>query len=99
MLTEEIRNLILNVQLPILGGHELIGADSPPMFGTTLVPGNNVQICLTPDSREEADALFAALSDGGRVDRAMEDQFWNDYYGELTDPFGIKWIMAHRPAS
>jgi PhnB protein len=96
---DEIKNLIANVQLPILGGHVLMGSDSPPMFGNTMVPGNNVQICLRPDSREEADSLFAALSDGGTVDRPMADQVWGDYYGELEDKFGIKWIIAQTPAA
>lgn len=96
---DEIKNLIANVQLPILGGHVLMGSDSPPLFGNSMAVGNNVQICLKPDSRAEADALFAALSAGGTVDREMEDQSWGDYYGELADRFGIKWIIAHTPAS
>jgi PhnB protein len=96
---EEIRNLIANVQLPILGGHVLMGSDSPPMFGTTMVVGNNVQICLRPGSRDEADVLCAALSNGGTVDRPLEDQVWGDYYGELTDPFGVKWIIAQTPTA
>lgn len=94
---DEIKHLIANVQLPILGGHVLMGSDSPPLFGNNMVTGNNVQICLKPDSRAESDALFAALSEGGTVDRAMEDQSWGDYYGELADKFGIKWIIAHTP--
>lgn len=95
----EIRDLIANVQLPILGGHVLMGSDSPALFGSTMVVGNNVQICLQPDSREEADALFAALSDGGTVDRPMKDEVWGDYYGEVEDKFGIKWIINQTPVA
>lgn len=98
-LPDEIKDLIANVQLPILGGHVLMGSDSPALFGNNMVVGNNVQICLRPDSREEADALFAALVDGGTVDKAMEDQIWGDYYGELADKWGIKWIIAQTPVS
>ncbi len=96
---DEIKNLIANVQLPILDGHVLMGSDSPALFGNSTVVGTNVQICLKPDSREEADALFAALSAGGTVDRPMEDMVWGDYYGELADRFGIKWIIAQTPTS
>ena len=96
---DEIKNLIANVQLPILGGHLLMGSDAPAAFGIELKVGNNVQVCLQPDSREEADALFAALSAGGTVDRPMADQFWGDYYGEAEDKFGIKWIINQTPAS
>jgi PhnB protein len=96
---DEIKNLVAHVQLPILGGHVLMGSDSPPQFGNSMAVGNNVQICLKPDSRDEADSLFATLSAGGTVDREMEDQPWGDYYGELADKFGIKWIIAHTPAA
>ncbi|MGC4192152.1 MAG: VOC family protein [Thermomicrobiales bacterium] len=64
-----------------------------------MVKGNNVQICLHPDSRKEADRLYNALSDGGKADMPMADQFWGDYYGELTDKFGIKWLVAFTPES
>ncbi|MGB3327710.1 MAG: VOC family protein [Thermomicrobiales bacterium] len=96
---EEVRTLIANVQLPILGGHVLMGSDAPAQFGVSMQQGNNVQICLRPDSREEADRLFGALSAGGTVDRAMEIMPWGDYYGELGDRFGIKWIIAHTPSA
>ncbi|HEY6079481.1 MAG TPA: hypothetical protein VIW29_11790, partial [Polyangiaceae bacterium] len=40
-------------------------------------------------SRADADRLFAALSDGGAVGMPLADQFWGDYYGHLTDRFGV----------
>lgn len=92
-------NHILNVQLPTLGGHLLMGSDVPPVWYDGVIKGNNVQICLHPDTRDEADRLYGALSDGGKADMPMADQFWGDYYGELTDKFGIKWLIAHTPAS
>ncbi|MGB3327709.1 MAG: VOC family protein [Thermomicrobiales bacterium] len=95
----EIANLIMNVQLPILGGHLLMGSDVPPMYASGLVVGTNVQPTLHPDSREQADALYAALSEGGEARMPMGDQFWGDYYGELTDPFGIQWNIVYSPAS
>jgi len=55
--------------------------------------GNNISINLEPDSREEADRLFAALSDGGEVTMAMEDMFWGDYFGTVTDTYGVQWMV------
>jgi PhnB protein len=50
-------------------------------------------ISLQPDSRAEADALFAALSEGGKMEMPMEDQFWGDYFGDRVDRFGVRWMV------
>ncbi len=98
-MSDDVKNKIMNVQLPILGGHILLGTDTLEAYGQRLVVGNNVHLVLRPDSREEADALFAALSAGGEIEMPMADQFWGDYYGSLTDKFGIGWMIAHTPRS
>ena len=92
-LAEEDKNLVMHVALPILGGHLLMGTDAPESMGFKVNQGNNVYISLHPDSRSEADKLFAALSNGGEVDMPLQDMFWGDYYGSLTDKFGIKWMV------
>jgi PhnB protein len=91
--SESDKQLIINVQLPILGGHLLMGTDIPESMGVTLQQGNNISICLHPDTRAEADALFAALSAGGAVEQPMAEMFWGDYFGTLTDRFGIHWMI------
>ena len=86
-------NLVLHVELPILGGHVLMGTDCTESMGFTLVQGNNVHLNLEPDTREEADRLFAALSDGGSVEMPMMEMFWGAYFGSFTDRFGIHWMI------
>ena len=92
-MSDEDKSLVINVQLPILGGHLLMGTDAPESMGFNLVQGNNVHICLQPDTRAEADRLFAVLSDDGRVDMPLQDMFWGDYYGSLVDKFGVQWMV------
>lgn len=92
-MAEEDKNLVMNVQLPILGGHVLMGTDAPESMGFTLIEGNNVYINLEPDTRSELDTLFAALSDSGNVNLEPQEMFWGDYYGSLTDKFGIHWMF------
>lgn len=70
------KSLVMHVCLPILGGHKLMGTDSPKGFGFDLKLGNSFYISLHPDSREEADRLFVALSQGGVIEMAMQDMFW-----------------------
>jgi PhnB protein len=92
-LSEVHKNLVMNVALPILGGHILMGSDVPEAMGYTIDQGNNVYICLDPDTRADADRLFAALSAGGQVEQAMQDMFWGDYFGSLVDRFGVQWMI------
>lgn len=93
------KQLIMNVSLPILGGHMLMGTDAVESMGFTVNQGNNVYITLGPDSREEADRLFAALSDGGKVEMPMQDMFWGDYYGSLVDKYGVQWMINYSTQS
>lgn len=90
---DDLKDLVINVALPITGGHILMGTDAPESMGFTLAQGNNVAICIHPDSRTEADRLFAALSEGGTVDSPMAEMFWGDYWGYFADRFGIHWMI------
>ncbi len=92
-LSDDDKQLVMNVQLPILGGHLLMGTDAPESMGFRLNQGNNVYICLDPDTRAEADRLFAVLSEGGKVEMPLQEMFWGDYFGSLVDRFGVQWMV------
>jgi PhnB protein len=92
-LAEADRKLVMHVALPILGGYMLLGSDCPESMGHKLNVGNNVYINLEPDTRAETDRLFAALSQGGTVEMALQDMFWGAYWGCLLDRFGVKWMF------
>jgi PhnB protein len=94
-ISEADKNLVMHVALPILGGHLLMGTDAPESMGFKVIQGNNVNISIHPDSRQQADELFAKLSAGGKVEMPMQDMFWGDYYGAFTDQFGIKWMVNY----
>lgn len=90
---DQDKDLIMHVELPILGGHVLMGTDAPESMGFTVAPGNNFHINLEPDTRAETDRLFAALSEGGTVGIELQEMFWGAYFGSLTDRFGIRWMF------
>lgn len=92
-LSEEDKNLVMHVALPILGGHMLMGTDAPESMGFEVNQGNNVYLNLEPDTRAEAERLFHALADGGKVEMPLQEMFWGDYFGSLTDKFGIRWMV------
>lgn len=59
-------------------------ADEGPPSGVTL----HLQV-------DDADAWFArAIAAGAKVKMPLEDMFWGDRYGQLTDPFGHSWSIG-----
>ena len=90
---ESVKKMVLHVELPITGGHILMGTDAPKEMGFTLAKGNNMHICIEPESRAEADRLFQELSAGGNVTMPMADMFFGAYFGEFSDKYGINWMI------
>jgi PhnB protein len=63
------------------------GAKSPRTLG-----GTPVGLCLYfPDVDAKFDGAVAA---GATVERPVQDQFYGDRSGTVTDPFGHKWTIA-----
>jgi len=91
---EEDKNLIMHVALPVFDGYMLRGSDTPATMGHSLIIGNNTYIHLEVDSKNQADKLFNALKEGGTVRVEIAEQFWGDYFGEMTDKFGVKWMVS-----
>jgi len=94
-LTAEQKNLVMHVGLELPGGQTIMASDMITGMGPQRVEGNNISISVHPDSREEADRIFNALGQGGTVTIPIADQFWGDYFGSLTDRFGINWMVNY----
>ena len=92
-MSDALKNLVMHVELPITGGHVLMGTDAPEEMGFTVNFGNNVYINLEPDSREESKRLFDALSAGGQVEMDLQDMFWGAYFGSCKDKYGVQWMI------
>ena len=92
-LSEEDKNLVMHIELPLPGGHILMGTDAPESMGFNLNFGNNVHINLEPDTKAETKRLFDALSAGGKVTMELQDMFWGGYFGSCTDKFGVQWMF------
>ena len=90
---EADKNKIMHVSLAI-GNSILMGSDTGEEYGKSFVQGNNFSVSVTAASKKEADELFAGLAAGGQVTMPMNDTFWGDYFGMLTDKFGINWMVG-----
>lgn len=78
-----------------VGDNLFMISDAPDSLEATTVFGNVTQISVHPDSREDADRMFALLSEGGKVVMPMADAFWGDYFGMAQDKFGIAWMINY----
>jgi len=92
-MTDELKKLVMHVELPITGGHVLMGTDAPEEMGFKVTFGNNMYINLQPDTRDETRQLFKALSEGGKVEMELQEMFWGDYFGTCKDKFGVQWMF------
>lgn len=92
-LSDADKRAVMHIQLPITGGHVLMGTDVLPSMGHTITMGTNISLNLEPDTRIEADRLFAALADGGEIGAPLADMFWGSYWGTVVDKFGVRWMM------
>jgi PhnB protein len=98
-LPAEEQDMVMHAELPILADHLLMATDMLGSMGHETRIGNNTTLCLDVDSREEADRLYGALSDGGSEGSPMADMPWGSYWGVILDRFGIRWMVNHTPAS
>jgi PhnB protein len=86
-------DLLVHVELEILGGHVLKGTDAPESMGFKLNLGNNVHISLEPDTFQEARALMDKLSVGGQITMPLQPMFWGAAFASFTDQFGLQWML------
>lgn len=92
---EEVLDKIMHIALPIGENLVLMATDALEAMGQKLTVGNNVHISLHPDSQDEAQRLFAALSAGGKVEMALQETFWGALYGSFSDKFGVHWMINY----
>lgn len=89
------RQKIMHIALPIGKGTVLMGTDALESMGHTITRGTNFHLAIGADSEEEVNSLADALSKGGKVVVAPAKMFWGSYFGQVTDPFGISWMLSY----
>jgi PhnB protein len=50
-------------------------------------------LSLDPATKADAERIFAALSDQGKVVMPLNKTFWSACFGMLTDRFGVGWMI------
>lgn len=68
---------------------------NPVMLGDASLGGGAKSGTVLHLGVPDVDAVFKhAAEAGATVTMAVEDMFWGDRYGKLTDPFGQEWSMS-----
>ena len=89
------KNMLMHVALPVGKGNTLMATDALESMGHKLTVGNNIQLSLEADSKDEAEKLFKGLSADGKVTMPLADTFWGAYFGMLVDKFGVQWMVNY----
>ena len=84
-------DLIVHARLTS-GSVTIMASDAPPgRMKTTF--GDNVHMSLMGEDGQQLQGVFDALAKDGKVDMPLAKQFWGDVYGQLTDKFGVHWMV------
>lgn len=78
-----------------IGDSMLMLNDEMPEFGALSplsIGGTPVTLHIYTENVDEA--FNRAVSAGAQVKMPLQDQFWGDRYGLVTDPYGHKWSLA-----
>ncbi|HWB11067.1 MAG TPA: VOC family protein [Pirellulales bacterium] len=70
-----------------IGSATLMASDcGPPSF-------EGFSLSITVPGEDQAERLFAALSEGGQVKMPLAKTFFSPGFGMLTDRFGMPWMI------
>ncbi|WP_141734891.1 VOC family protein [Oligoflexus tunisiensis] len=78
----------------LAGELNLMASDATP--DSAVKPGDDAYLCLSVESNEEAERLFKALSDKGRIIMPIAETFWTTRFGMFEDQFGRHWMINGR---
>ncbi|HSW66476.1 MAG TPA: VOC family protein [Bacillota bacterium] len=82
---------IMHARLEADNGIVFMAADTPPGMEYKGICGMSVS--LSGDNKEELEAYFSKLAEGGTVMQPLVKADWGDSFGMLSDKFGVTWLV------
>lgn len=89
-ITPGSENRIMHARLQV-GDRLLMGGDAPQHIPFSAPQGFSSNIMV--DDAAEADRVFGALAEGGKVTVPIGETFWAQRFGMLIDKFGVPWMV------
>jgi PhnB protein len=85
----EWRKKILHARLTV-GAQVLMASDAPP---ERYEKPQGFSVSLNVHAPAEAERIFRALAENGKVQMPLEQTFWAIRFGMCIDRFGIPWMV------
>jgi PhnB protein len=85
----EFGQKVMHTQLTF-GDWGIMGSDCPP---GQYEPPQGFSVSLQVPDPAEADRIFNALAEGGKVQMPLAETFWAKRFGMAIDKFGIPWMV------
>lgn len=87
---EAEKDSVMHGQLTTPAGFTLMGSDVP-----AAMPGDvhNGTVSLSGNEIDELRGYWEKLAEGGQVSMPLEQAPWGDHFGQLTDKFGVQWMV------
>jgi len=73
-----------------VGDAVLMGSDAPI---SDFQQPQGFSVALQNNDPTEAERVFNALAEGGKVKMPLQQTFWAERFGMLVDRFGIPWMV------
>lgn len=86
---DELKSKVMHAQLAF-DDNTIFMSDSP---GRVVNHGDGMAMSIGLSDEAQARRIFERLSAGGEVIMPFEKQFWGSIFGQLTDKFGIRWMV------
>jgi PhnB protein len=87
----ELKDKILHAQITI-GETVFLASDVP---GDRFQPMRSVYLALNVDSDQEADRIYALLTENGEIFMPMQETFFATRFAQCRDRFGTSWMILH----
>jgi PhnB protein len=87
----EWKDKVLHGRIEIAGA-VLMGADIP-----NADPMRSAYLSLTVDTQDEAERIYALLTEGGEIFMKMEQTPFANRFAMFRDRFGTSWMLLHQP--
>jgi len=85
----EWKSKVMHVALEV-GDQWLYGSDAPPNYYQKPA---GISVSLNMTDPAEAERLYKAMTNGGKVTMELQETFWAHRFAMFTDKFGIPWMI------
>ncbi|MBB3226518.1 PhnB protein [Luteibacter sp. Sphag1AF] len=86
----EFLDRIMHMRI-VVKGQTLMGSDVHPRFGYKGIQGCSVALGFNDVA--EAERVYKALSEGGKIEMPFAPTFWSEGFGMFEDKFGVPWMV------